>query len=168
MPGDAVKGKTWGPSSASAHVKQRPTIVPERGGQGRWKATSAPSLEKSPRNHVSVPSVGTVPEGEKTLIKNTVCAGRSFSRQTHEKNDNCFSTQAAYEEVIYFHPSLSEYCIQYQPQAARLLSPRLSMRLSCKLYKTDMQCTRIKPLQVKFKVDHLSKLFITLFKSIFR
>merc|ERR1719215_2599518 len=98
VPGDAVKGKTWGPSTASTHVKQRPTIVPpgERGGQGRWKATSAPSLEKSPRSHVTVPSVGTVPE--------------------------------AYEEVIYFHPSLSEYCIQYQP--ARLLSPRLSMRLS--------------------------------------
>ena len=137
MPGDAVKGKTWGPSSASAHVKQRPTIVPERGGQGRWKATSAPSLEKSPRNHVSVPSVGTVPEGEKTLRSQFALA--DCSRQTHEKNDNCFSTQAAYEEVIYFHPSLSEYCIQYQPQPARLLSPRLSMRLSCKLHKTDMQ-----------------------------
>ena len=66
VPGDAVKGKTWGPSTASTHVKQRPTIVPpgERGGQGRWKATSAPSLEKSPRSHVNVPSVGTVPEGE--------------------------------------------------------------------------------------------------------
>ena len=66
VPGDAVKGKTWGPSTASAHVKQRPTIVPERE-QARWKATSAPSLEKSPRNLVNVPSVGTVPEGEKSI-----------------------------------------------------------------------------------------------------
>ena len=58
-----MKGKTWGPSTASAHVKQRPTIV-DRTEQGRWKATSAPSLEKSPRNLVNAPSVGTVPEGE--------------------------------------------------------------------------------------------------------
>ena len=66
VPGDAVKGKTWGPSTASAHVKQRPTIVPERE-QARGKATSAPSLEKTPRNLVNVPSVGTVPEGEKSI-----------------------------------------------------------------------------------------------------
>ena len=40
--------------------------MPERE-QARWKATSAPSLEKSPRNLVNVPSVGTVPEGEKSI-----------------------------------------------------------------------------------------------------
>ena len=132
VPGDAVKGKTWGPSTASAHVKQRPTIVPERE-QARWKATSAPSLEKSPRNLVNVPSVGTVPEGEKSI------KGNSCWLSSRCKNDDCFSTQAAYEEVIYFHPSLSEYCIQYQP--ARLLSPRLSMRLSCKFIK--LTCSNV-------------------------
>ena len=66
---------------------------------------------------------------------------------TNAKMMIVFSTQAAYQEVIYFHPSLSEYCIQYQP--ARLLSPRLSMRLSCKFikltcsYDLQCQCTRI-------------------------
>ena len=87
MPGDAVKGKTWGPSTGSTHVKQRPTIVPpgERGGQGRWKATSAPSLEKSPRSHVTVPSVGTVPEGEQSVS----CQLASCPRDKC-KNDDCF------------------------------------------------------------------------------
>ena len=61
MPGDGVKGKTWGPSSASSHVKQRPTITET---QNRWKTTSAPSLEKSPRNLANIPTVGTVPEGK--------------------------------------------------------------------------------------------------------
>jgi len=61
VPGDGVKGKTWGPSSASSHVKQRPTITET---QNRWKTTSAPSLEKSPRNLANVPTVGTVPEDE--------------------------------------------------------------------------------------------------------
>ena len=139
VPGDAVKGKTWGPSTASAHVKQRPTIVPERE-QARWKASSAPSLEKSPRNLVNVPSVGTVPEGEKSLREGTVVG---CPREKCKKYD-CFSTQAAYEEVIYFHPSLSEYCIQYQP--ARLLSPRLSMRLSCKFLK--LTCSNVLPCKI--------------------
>jgi len=59
LPADGVKGKTWGPSTGS-HTKQRPNIVDS---QNRWKANSAPSLEKSPRNLASLPSVGTVPEG---------------------------------------------------------------------------------------------------------
>jgi len=59
VPADGVKGKTWGPSTGS-HTKQRPNIVDS---QNRWKANSAPSLEKSPRNLASLPSVGTVPEG---------------------------------------------------------------------------------------------------------
>jgi len=59
LPADGVKGKTWGPSTAS-NTKQRPNIVDS---QNRWKANSAPSLEKSPRNLASLPSVGTVPEG---------------------------------------------------------------------------------------------------------
>jgi len=59
VPADGVKGKTWGPSTAS-NTKQRPNIVDS---QNRWKANSAPSLEKSPRNLASLPSVGTVPEG---------------------------------------------------------------------------------------------------------
>lgn len=62
VPGDGVKGKTWGPSSALSNVKQRPTITET---QNRWKAISAPSLEKgSPRNLANIPTVGTVPEGE--------------------------------------------------------------------------------------------------------
>jgi len=65
VPGDGVKGKTWGPSSALSNVKQRPTITET---QNRWKAISAPSLEKgSPRNLANIPTVGTVPEGEYPL-----------------------------------------------------------------------------------------------------
>jgi len=65
LPGDGVKGKTWGPSSALSNVKQRPTITET---QNRWKAISAPSLEKgSPRNLANIPTVGTVPEGEYPL-----------------------------------------------------------------------------------------------------
>jgi len=64
LPADGVKGKTWGPSTGS-HTKQRPNIVDS---QNRWKASSAPSLEKSPRNFASLPTVGTVPEDEKTVL----------------------------------------------------------------------------------------------------
>merc|ERR1719206_1611842 len=95
VPADGVKGKSWGPSTAS-NTKQRPNIVDS---QNRWKANSAPSLEKSPRNLASLPSVGTVPE--------------------------------AYEEFLYFHPSYSEYTLQYPySPPARVLSPRMSIRLS--------------------------------------
>merc|ERR1719483_1991569 len=95
VPADGVKGKTWGPSTGS-HTKQRPNIVDS---QNRWKASSAPSLEKSPRNFASLPTVGTVPE--------------------------------AYEEFLYFHPSYSEYTLQYPySPPARVMSPRMSIRLS--------------------------------------
>ena len=62
VPADGVKGKTWGPSTGSSHVKTRPTIITENPNKS-WKTTSAPSLEKSPRSLVTAPSVGTVPEG---------------------------------------------------------------------------------------------------------
>ena len=69
MPGDGVKGKTWGPSSATAHVKQRPALpatatAAAAADTGRWAASSGPPQEKSPRNLVNVPTVGTVTEGE--------------------------------------------------------------------------------------------------------
>lgn len=64
VPADGVKGKTWGPSTGS-HTKQRPNIVDS---QNRWKANSAPSLEKSPRNLASLPSVGTVPEDDNSAV----------------------------------------------------------------------------------------------------
>jgi len=63
-----VKGKTWGPSTGS-HTKQRPNIVDS---QNRWKANSAPSLEKSPRNLASLPSVGTVPEDDNPPVVSDV------------------------------------------------------------------------------------------------
>ena len=65
VPADGVKGKTWGPSTGSNNIKARPTIVDTH---NRWKAISAPSLEKLPRNLVNVPSVGTVPEGTYFII----------------------------------------------------------------------------------------------------
>jgi len=68
VPADGVKGKTWGPSTAS-NTKQRPNIVDS---QNRWKANSAPSLEKSPRNLASLPSVGTVPEDESPPVVSDV------------------------------------------------------------------------------------------------
>merc|ERR1712012_680334 len=52
VPADGVKGKTWGPSTGSSHVKTRPTIITENPNKS-WKTTSAPSLEKSPRQHCS-------------------------------------------------------------------------------------------------------------------
>jgi len=57
VPADGVKGKTWGPSSAS-QTKPRPNIVD----QNRWKASSAPSLEKPLRPLALHPSVNTVLE----------------------------------------------------------------------------------------------------------
>ena len=67
-----MKGKTWGPSSATAHVKQRPALpataaaaaATAAADTGRWAASSGPPQEKSPRNLVNVPTVGTVTEGE--------------------------------------------------------------------------------------------------------
>eukprot|EP00092_Neocalanus_flemingeri_P007352 GFUD01007939.1.p1 GENE.GFUD01007939.1~~GFUD01007939.1.p1 ORF type:complete len:1128 (-),score=188.67 GFUD01007939.1:37-3420(-) len=64
VPADGVKGKTWGPSTGS-HTKQRPNIVDS---QNRWKANSAPSLEKSPRNLATLPTVGSVPEDDNTAL----------------------------------------------------------------------------------------------------
>ena len=64
MPADGVKGKTWGPSSGSGGgaVRHRPALPPDH--STRWKASSAPSLEKAARPQLTLPSVGTVPEGE--------------------------------------------------------------------------------------------------------
>ena len=71
MPGDGVKGKTWGPSSATAHVKQRPALPAAAADPGRWAASSGPPQEKSPRNLVNVPTVGTVTEGETHTLHST-------------------------------------------------------------------------------------------------
>ena len=76
MPGDGVKGKTWGPSSATAHVKQRPalpaTTATTAADTGRWAASSGPAQEMSPRNLVNVPTVGTVTEGETHTLYRTL------------------------------------------------------------------------------------------------
>ena len=76
-----MKGKTWGPSSATAHVKQRPalpataTAATAAADTGRWAASSGPPQEKSPRNLVNVPTVGTVTEGEThTYTAHAQCA----------------------------------------------------------------------------------------------
>ena len=75
-----MKGKTWGPSSATAHVKQRPALpatatTAAAADTGRWAASSGPPQEKSPRNLVNVPTVGTVTEGEThTYTAHAQCA----------------------------------------------------------------------------------------------
>ena len=82
MPGDGVKGKTWGPSSATAHVKQRPalpaTAPTAAADTGRWAASSGPAQEMSPRNLVNVPTVGTVTEGETRTLHRTLIVRNKY------------------------------------------------------------------------------------------
>ena len=78
VPADGVKGKTWGPSTASSAVRARPALMQQpvssaaaavaaaaaaaaapSEAESRW-SQSAPSLEK--RNLSALPSVTSVPE----------------------------------------------------------------------------------------------------------
>ena len=86
VPADGVKGKTWGPSTASSAVRARPALMqqpvssaaaavaaaaaaaPEA--ESRW-SQSAPSLEK--RNLAALPSVTSVPEIGKKYTPLLLC-----------------------------------------------------------------------------------------------